>query len=168
MAYRANSIILVSDGAPSDDKPKNNDKHIQDLNQKRTRINTVAVGDFLKFPIHIRFLNQPAKDNKGQFVGVIRLRRRIEQSKSSASRHSIFSRRRSAHSYCFPSLCCPTTRKEESSKQRTAISNKHYNSRQPRPRKQNGSAKKRRTRSKKLIRRNRLRHRLNSTNYCND
>ena len=56
----------------SDDEPKNNDKYIQDLNQKRTEINTVAVGDFLKFPILVRFLNQLAKDNKGQFVGVMR------------------------------------------------------------------------------------------------
>ncbi|MBG03901.1 MAG: hypothetical protein CMM59_07470 [Rhodospirillaceae bacterium] len=72
MAYRANSIILVSDGAPSDDEPKNIVKYIRDLNQKRTEINTVAVGDFLKFPILVRFLNQLAKDNKGQFVGVMR------------------------------------------------------------------------------------------------
>ena len=72
MAYRANSIILVSDGAPSDDESKNIAKHIRDLNQKRIEINTVAVGDFLKFPILVRFLNQLAKDNKGQFVGVMR------------------------------------------------------------------------------------------------
>ena len=72
MAYRANSIILVSDGAASDDLPKNIAKHIRDLNQKRTEINTVAVEDFLKFPILVRFLNQLAKDNKGQFVGVMR------------------------------------------------------------------------------------------------
>ena len=98
MAYRANSIILVSDGAPSDDEPKNIAEHIRDLNQKRTAINTVAVGDFLKFPILVRFLNQLAKDNKGQFVGVMRGRRRDEQSKSSASRHSIFPRRRWANS----------------------------------------------------------------------
>ena len=72
MAYRANSIILVSDGARSDDEPKNIAKHIRDLNQKRTELNTVAVEDFLKFPILVRFLNPLAKDNKGQFIGVIR------------------------------------------------------------------------------------------------
>jgi len=57
MAYRANSIILVSVGAHSGDEPKNIAKHIRDLNQKRTEINTVAVEDFLKFPILSRFLN---------------------------------------------------------------------------------------------------------------
>ena len=72
MAYRANSIILVSDGAPGDDEPKNIAKHIRDLNQKHTEINTVAAEDFLKFPILFRFLNQLAKDNKGRFVGVMR------------------------------------------------------------------------------------------------
>ena len=72
MAYRANSINLVSDGEPSDDEPKNIAKHIRYLNQKRTEINTAAVEDFLKFPILVRFLNQLAKDNKGQFIGVMR------------------------------------------------------------------------------------------------
>ena len=72
MAYRANSIILVSDGAPGDDEPKNIAKQIRDLNQKRTEINTVAFEDFLKYPILVRFLNQLAKDNKDQFIGVIR------------------------------------------------------------------------------------------------
>ena len=69
MAYRANSIILVSDGAPSDDEPKNIAKHIRDLNQKCTAINTVAVEDFLKFPTLVRFLNQLAKNNKDRLSG---------------------------------------------------------------------------------------------------
>ena len=72
MAYRANSINLVSDGARSDDEPKNIAKHIRYLNQKRTEINTAAVEDFLKFPTLVRFLNQLAKDNKDQFFGVMR------------------------------------------------------------------------------------------------
>lgn len=69
MAYRANSIIILSDGAPSDDEPKIIAKPIRDLNQKRTEINTVAVEDFLKFPTLVRFLNQLAKNNKDRLSG---------------------------------------------------------------------------------------------------
>ena len=68
----AQSVAPTHQTEPSDDEPKNIVKYIRDLNQKRTEINTVAVGDFLKFPILVRFLNQLTKDNKDQFVGVMR------------------------------------------------------------------------------------------------
>jgi hypothetical protein len=72
LGYRPQSIILVSDGAPDDDEPQNILRYVKGLNQGRVQINTVAVGDYLQHTALINFLNDLAKQNQGQFVGVIR------------------------------------------------------------------------------------------------
>lgn len=65
------AIILVSDGEPSDEEGPNIVRHITNLNNRRIEINTVAVGDYLSHSQLVTFLNDLAKKNKGQFVGVM-------------------------------------------------------------------------------------------------
>lgn len=71
LQYRPESIILVSDGAPDDDEPEDIIRTVTRLNQGRVEINTVAVGRYLIHSRLIEFLNKLAKENRGQFVGVI-------------------------------------------------------------------------------------------------
>ena len=70
LLYRADSIILLSDGAPTDSKI---DVIIQDItqaNRGQKEINTVAIGDFNKHPALVRFLQALARRNRGEFTGV--------------------------------------------------------------------------------------------------
>jgi hypothetical protein len=68
---RPDAIILVSDGAPIDAEPVNIVRRISGINRGRTEIHTVAVGAFLENRQLIEFLNNLAKQNRGQFVGVL-------------------------------------------------------------------------------------------------
>jgi Mg-chelatase subunit ChlD len=68
--YNPDAIILVSDGQP-DEHPDSVVEAITALNTKKIEINTVAVGDYLKNSVLIKFLNDLAKRNRGQFVGVM-------------------------------------------------------------------------------------------------
>ncbi len=65
------AIILVSDGAPIDAEPVDIVRRISGINRGRTEIHTVAVGAFLENRQLIEFLNDLAKQNRGQFVGVL-------------------------------------------------------------------------------------------------
>jgi hypothetical protein len=65
------AIILVSDGAPIDAEPVDIVRRISGINRGKTEIHTVAVGAFLENRQLIEFLNDLAKQNRGQFVGVL-------------------------------------------------------------------------------------------------
>jgi hypothetical protein len=65
------AIILVSDGAPIDAEPVDIVRRISGINRGKTEIHTVAVGAFLENRQLIEFLNDLAKQNGGQFVGVL-------------------------------------------------------------------------------------------------
>ncbi len=70
--YRAEAIILLSDGEPTDSTISAALQSITAANRGRAEIHTVAVGDYLKHTDLIQFLNNLAKQNNGKFVGVIR------------------------------------------------------------------------------------------------
>jgi len=70
LQYKPEAIILISDGAPTDDEADDIVERITELNRKRVEINTVAVGKYLEHDQLVRFLNELAKNNGGQFVGV--------------------------------------------------------------------------------------------------
>lgn len=70
LQYKPEAIILISDGEPTDDEADDIVKRITELNRKRVEINTVAVGKYLQHNQLVRFLNELAKNNGGQFVGV--------------------------------------------------------------------------------------------------
>ncbi len=65
------AIILVSDGAPIDAEPVDIVRRISGINRDRIEIHTVAVGAYLENSQLIQFLNDLAKRNRGQFVGVL-------------------------------------------------------------------------------------------------
>jgi Mg-chelatase subunit ChlD len=72
LEYKADAIILLSDGQP-DDNPA---FIIQDISGKnrfaKTEIHTVAIGDYTANRSLVMFLQTLAKQNKGDFVGVSR------------------------------------------------------------------------------------------------
>ena len=70
LQYKPEAIILISDGEPTDDEGAAIVARITELNRKRVEINTVAVGKYLERDQLVRFLNQLANNNGGQFVGV--------------------------------------------------------------------------------------------------
>lgn len=70
LQYKPEAIILISDGEPTDDEGADIVARITELNRKRVEINTVAVGKYLERDQLVRFLNQLARNNRGQFVGV--------------------------------------------------------------------------------------------------
>lgn len=72
LSYRPDALILVSDGAPTDERPGAIIEAVTRLNRNKVEIHTVAIGDYLKNSELILFLNELAKKNKGKFVGVIR------------------------------------------------------------------------------------------------
>ncbi len=72
MQYRADAIILMSDG-----RPDNNPNFIvQDITRQNrfseTEIHTVAIGDYTHNRELVMFLQNLAQQNKGDFVGVSR------------------------------------------------------------------------------------------------
>ncbi len=71
LEYKPDAIILISDGEPTDEEADVIVKRITELNRKRVEINTVAVGKYLEHTQLVRFLNDLAKNNRGQFVGVM-------------------------------------------------------------------------------------------------
>ncbi len=70
LQYKPEAIILISDGEPTDDEGDDIVRRITELNDGRVEINTVAVGKYLQHNQLVRFLNELAKNNRGQFVGV--------------------------------------------------------------------------------------------------
>ncbi len=70
LSYNPDAIILVSDGEP-DENPDLVVSAITSANSKKIEIDTVAVGDYMKNSILIKFMNELAKRNGGQFVGVM-------------------------------------------------------------------------------------------------
>lgn len=72
LSYRTDAVILLSDGAPTDERPGAIIDAVTLINRKKVEINTVAIGDYLKNSELIMFLNELAKKNRGKFVGVIR------------------------------------------------------------------------------------------------
>lgn len=71
LQYKPEAIILISDGEPTDDEGADIVRRITEINGKRVEINTVAIGKYLENNQLINFLNDLAKNNRGQFVGVI-------------------------------------------------------------------------------------------------
>ena len=72
MQYPAKSIILMSDGEP-DNSPAFIIQDIASLNRlKRKEIHTVAIGDYTHNRGLVMFLQELAKQNGGDFVGVSR------------------------------------------------------------------------------------------------
>ncbi len=64
------SIILLSDGAPTDAPWQSIVGSITQANGGRKEINCVALGDFNKHPNLVAFLQSLARRNKGDFTGV--------------------------------------------------------------------------------------------------
>ncbi len=72
MQYSAKSIILMSDGEP-DNSPAFIIQDIANLNRyKHKEIHTVAIGDYTQNRGLVMFLQELAKQNGGDFVGVSR------------------------------------------------------------------------------------------------
>lgn len=72
MQYSAKSIILMSDGEP-DNSPAFIIQDIASLNRlRRKEIHTVAIGDYTQNRGLVMFLQELAKQNGGDFVGVSR------------------------------------------------------------------------------------------------
>lgn len=64
------SIILISDGAPTDAPWQTIVSNITQANGGRKEINCVALGSFNKHPNLVAFLQSLARRNKGDFTGV--------------------------------------------------------------------------------------------------
>ena len=63
------AIILISDGAPDDGSPRSIVSNITKRNRGRAEIHTVAIGDYTKDKRLTLFLQEMARNNKGDFVG---------------------------------------------------------------------------------------------------
>jgi len=63
------AIILISDGAPQDGAPRSIVRNITRRNSGRAEIHTVAIGDYTKDKQLTLFLQEMARNNKGDFVG---------------------------------------------------------------------------------------------------
>lgn len=63
------AIILISDGAPDDGSPRAIVTNITRQNRGRAEIHTVAIGDYTKDKRLTLFLQEMARNNKGDFVG---------------------------------------------------------------------------------------------------
>ncbi len=63
------AIILISDGAPDDGSPRSIVTNVTRRNRGRAEIHTVAIGDYTKDKILTVFLQEMARNNKGDFVG---------------------------------------------------------------------------------------------------
>jgi multidrug efflux pump subunit AcrA (membrane-fusion protein) len=70
LKYSAQAIILLSDGAPTDNPINVILDDISQANGGRMEIDTVAIGDYNKYPALVYFLQTLAKRNRGAFTGV--------------------------------------------------------------------------------------------------
>ncbi len=66
---RPEAIILISDGAPDDGSPRAIVTNVTRQNRGRAEIHTVAIGDYTKDKRLTLFLQEMARNNKGDFVG---------------------------------------------------------------------------------------------------
>lgn len=73
LKYNVDTIILLSDGEPTDGKPEDIIKQITRSNlSKKVHIHTVAIGNYTSNPLLTLFLQKLASYNHGDFVGVSR------------------------------------------------------------------------------------------------
>jgi len=63
------AVILISDGAPDDGSPRSIVSNITRQNRSRAEIHTVAIGDYTRDKQLTLFLQELARQNKGDFVG---------------------------------------------------------------------------------------------------
>ena len=63
------AIILISDGAPDDGSPRSIVSNVSKRNRGKTEIHTVAIGDYTKDKRLTLFLQEMARNNRGDFVG---------------------------------------------------------------------------------------------------
>lgn len=63
------AIILISDGAPDDGSPRSIVSNVTKRNRGKTEIHTVAIGDYTKDKQLTLFLQEMARNNRGDFVG---------------------------------------------------------------------------------------------------
>jgi hypothetical protein len=70
LKYPAQAIILLSDGAPTDNRIDVILDDVTRANGGHMEINTVAIGNYNKLPALVYFLQTLAKRNRGAFTGV--------------------------------------------------------------------------------------------------
>lgn len=70
LKYPVESVILLSDGAPTDYPPGAIIQDVTSANAGRIEINCVAIGDYNKDPRLVPFLQELARRNRGDFTGV--------------------------------------------------------------------------------------------------
>ncbi|MEM7571112.1 MAG: VWA domain-containing protein, partial [Pseudomonadota bacterium] len=73
MTVEADAIILISDGEPTDGSPANIIQNIglSNSGRQRRQIHTVAIGEYTGNQTLTRFLMEIARQNGGNFVGVL-------------------------------------------------------------------------------------------------
>jgi Mg-chelatase subunit ChlD len=72
MTVPADAVILISDGEPTDGKPRDIIANVNAANigRQRRQVHTVAIGDYTSNQNLTRFLMEVASQNDGNFVGV--------------------------------------------------------------------------------------------------
>lgn len=72
MTVRADAVILISDGEPTDGKPSQIIRNLEAANRgsQQRQVHTVAIGDYTENQNLTRFLMEIAARNNGNFVGV--------------------------------------------------------------------------------------------------
>lgn len=72
MTVPADAVILISDGEPTDGKPRDIIANVNAANigRQRRQVHTVAIGDYTSNQNLTRFLMEIASQNDGNFVGV--------------------------------------------------------------------------------------------------
>lgn len=70
LKYDVESIILMTDGAPTDKKSVEIINIITSANSNNKEIHTIALGDYTSAPVLTDFLQTLAKRNRGGFIGV--------------------------------------------------------------------------------------------------
>ncbi len=70
LGYGVESIVLLSDGEPTDNDARAIVADVTSANQGRVEINCVAIGEFNREPRLVAFLQALARRNRGDFTGV--------------------------------------------------------------------------------------------------
>ncbi len=70
LKYDVEAIILLTDGAPSFNKPSKIVQHITTLNGGKKEIYSIAIGEYRALPILVEFLEALSRQNGGSFLGV--------------------------------------------------------------------------------------------------
>ena len=70
LKYNTEAIILLTDGAPSDENPSDIVNRITAGNTRRIAIHTIALGEYNSSPDLVLFLQELARRNNGGFIGV--------------------------------------------------------------------------------------------------